>query len=113
MELEVPETAIWSWLEGSEDDNPHNQFNLMVAADVTDRVDVAATGHYVDSIENLDIEKYIAIDARLAWRPSSNLEVAAVGRNLFRDRHLEYLSDFNIWPTETETTGHLTLTWRF
>ncbi len=40
------------------------------------------------SIPNV-IDQYIALDARLAWRPRQNLEIAVVGQNLLDLHHPE------------------------
>ncbi len=35
------------------------------------------------------VNSYVAFDARIGWRPTDNLEISLVGRNLFDNHHLE------------------------
>ena len=37
------------------------------------------------------VPAYAEADARLAWRPGKLIEIALIGRNLFHNRHLEYV----------------------
>jgi iron complex outermembrane recepter protein len=41
----------------------------------------------------VNVEKYTRFDLRLGWRPSPNVEVNLIGRNLLQKRHLEYVAD--------------------
>jgi iron complex outermembrane recepter protein len=41
----------------------------------------------------VNVDKYTRLDLRLGWRPSSNVEVNLIGRNLLQRRHLEYHAD--------------------
>lgn len=41
----------------------------------------------------IDVPGYTELDARLAWRPRQNLEIAVHGRNLLHVRHQEYASE--------------------
>ncbi|MBK8816926.1 MAG: TonB-dependent receptor [Methylococcaceae bacterium] len=46
------------------------------------------------------IKGYVTLDARLAWKPMSNLELSLVGQNLLADRHLEYVDEVFVVPSE-------------
>ena len=41
----------------------------------------------------LGVASYTRLDLRLGWRPSRNLEVNLIGRNLLQKRHAEFLAD--------------------
>ena len=57
---------------------------------------------HVDNLNSPHVPSYTAFDARVAWRPRQNLEVALVGRDLGR-AHLEFSELYGIdLPTEVE-----------
>jgi iron complex outermembrane receptor protein len=58
------------------------------------------------------VSSYLAMDARLAWRPWNDFEWAVVGRNLLDDRHAEFRDAFSgIIGTEVQSEVYTTLTW--
>jgi len=36
------------------------------------------------------VPSYLAVDARISWHPTKDVEVSLVGQNLFQDQHAEY-----------------------
>ena len=56
---------------------------------------------YVDRItaNSVGISGYTTMDARLAWQPHPNWEVAVVGQNLFHAQRFEY-SKSGVNPTQ-------------
>jgi iron complex outermembrane receptor protein len=62
--------------------DPSQQAFLRVSIDLPHHVEVDLWGRYVDRIEAFNIGARLDADVRLAWKPKSWLEVAAVGRNL-------------------------------
>ena len=71
---------------------PKNQFSLRSQWDVTANVECDAWLRYVDELEALGVDEYVTVDLRLAWRPSSVLELAIVGQNLGEEWHQEFTS---------------------
>lgn len=67
---------------------PHN-WNLDLGLRFVDRV----------TANGVTISSYETMDARLAWRPHPNWEIAVVGRNLFAPQHFEY-STSGVNPTQ-------------
>jgi iron complex outermembrane receptor protein len=60
----------------------------------------------------IGVEGYTELDARLAWHPRTNLELAIHGRNLLHDRHQEYASellDIALTSVERSVFGQVTL----
>ncbi|MEM8489474.1 MAG: TonB-dependent receptor [Pseudomonadota bacterium] len=50
---------------------------------------------YVDDIESITgtpIDRYTTLDARLAWLPTQNVELALVGKGLFNDAQAQFVS---------------------
>ena len=53
----------------------------------------------MDHLSFQAVPSYISLDARLAWRPTSNMELSVVGQNLLDSQHPEY----NQFSTDTAT----------
>ena len=69
---------------------------------------------YVDPLPTPGIDRYLELDLRLAWQPRSDLEIALTGRNLLHDHHPEFQPTLvDILATQTQRSGHATLTWSF
>lgn len=69
---------------------------------------------YLASIDGISIPGYITMDARLAWKPLRNLELALVGQNLFDRRHPEFIPEYiNSIPSEVVRSVYGKLTWKF
>ena len=66
---------------------------------------------YVDDLPNPHTESYLTADVRLAWVPIKNFEVAIVGRNLFDDRHPEFVQTSN--TREVQRSVYATFKWSF
>ncbi len=59
------------------------------------------------------VPAYTSLNLRLAWRPSDKLELSLVGRDLQEDRHLEFVGESYLMPTEVERSVYGQLRWRF
>ncbi len=72
------------------------------------------TLRYVDDLKNLGIGDYVELDARLAWRPRKDLEIALVDRNLLDSEHEEYDDVITLAvPTQIQRGVYGKITWRF
>ena len=93
---------------------PMNTFSLQNRIDLPRNFEFDTTLRYVSSISSLDIGEYVELDARLAWRPREDLELAIVGRNLFNTQHEEYDDVISLAiPTEVQRNIYGKITWRF
>ena len=56
---------------------------------------------------------YAELDSRLAWHPSTKVELSVVGKNLFHDQHLEYVISGSNPQEEIRRSvyGKLSLRW--
>jgi iron complex outermembrane receptor protein len=60
------------------------------------------------------IGSYVTLDARLAWTPCRNLELALVGQNLLDDSHPEFASEkLDAAVMEIERGVYGKITWQF
>lgn len=74
----------------AEGNDPRQQFSLRGSLALPRRVDLDGSVRYVEGLPNLNVPGYVAVDMRLAWRPTDRFEAAIVGQNLFDDQHLEF-----------------------
>lgn len=71
--------------------SPHNQVYLMSSWDMGCNWELDLIGRYVDILPQfVDVPSYIALDLRLGWYPSENLELSVVGQNLTDPHHPEF-----------------------
>ena len=95
--------------------DPNNQVYLRSAWDLREDLEFDLMARYVDCLPTLNVPSYISMDARLAWRPRKQLELAVVGQNLLQDRHREFAGNSYQSPTyatEVPRGVYGTLTWR-
>jgi iron complex outermembrane receptor protein len=94
--------------------SPQQQFSLRSGMDLPWHTTLDCTLRYVDELPALNIPSYVTMDARLSWRVNKNLELSAVGQNLFSGRHAEFTPSFiNTQVTEVPRSGYVKVTWRF
>ncbi len=68
-----------------------DRFLVHSSLDLPAGVQFDFTFRYIGALPTLDIPDYLTFDARLAW-VKDWLEVSMVGRNLWEDRHREYVA---------------------
>ena len=105
------DTASVADLEGS---SPENQVSLISSLELPQNVSLDLWGRYVDRLPGRSIDSYCTLDARLAWRPTKNLELSVVGQNLLDNAHPEFRGGIvPAPPTEVERSVYAKITWRF
>jgi len=101
--------------------SPQNQFSIRSMIDLPRNLELDAWVRYVDNIPRpsgytssggVSVDGYLTLDLRLGWRPSENLEVSLVGKNLLDPEHLEYVSEDSV-PSEVERSFFGKVTWRY
>ncbi len=60
----------------------------------------------------LEVPGHTRLDLRLGWRPSANVEVNLIGRNLLKDRHPEFLAD-DVRANQVPRSVLLQAKWKF
>ena len=93
--LRVKSGAVDLFAGLNETADPKNQVFLRSSIDLPHQIELSTALRLIDSIHNNagsavgSVPSYAEIDARIAWRPISNLEVSVVGQNLLHDHHPE------------------------
>lgn len=92
---------------------PQQQASLRSSMDLPCDLSLDCAVRYVDRLPALGIASYVALDARLAWRPTKRLEIALVGQNL-GGRHAEFAPTFiGTQFTQIRPSGYAKVTWFF
>ena len=79
--------------------------------DLNRHLELDLQARYVDNLSAQDVDSYIAVDARLAWKPTNKMEMAVVGKNLFDRSHPEFEPQFlPTTPTEVERSVYFKIT---
>lgn len=98
------------------DGSPRHQISLRSESNITANLDFDMWLRYVDAITvfavDYDVDEYATLDARLAWRPTSGVELSLVGQNLFNSHQLQYVNESFTLPTEVSRSvyGKVSLT---
>lgn len=93
---------------------PHHQASLRSSLDLPKGVELDLWLRYVDNLPAPTIGSYLTLDARLAWTPCRNLELALVGQNLLDDSHPEFASEkLDAAVMEIERGVYGKITWLF
>lgn len=70
--------------------------------------------HFVDQLPRLEVDSYVGLDARLAWRPLESLELYLAGNDLLEKLHLEFPPDFeDTRRSQVERGVRAGMSWRF
>lgn len=70
--------------------DPANTWMLRSTLNLTSRHDFDITVRHVSALPNPTVPQYTAVDARLAWRPKSKVELSLVAQNLLVPPHVEF-----------------------
>lgn len=90
------------------------QMALRAQYDVSPTVSVDVMGRIVSELATSDIDGYGEVNARVAWRPRPNVELALTGQNLLRDERTEFTNDgFLNFSNKVERSVFGSLTVRF
>ena len=106
----------------TEESSPDHQFSLRSSMDISHSWELDLWGYYVGQLpasgtaalrSGTKIDSYVSLNARLAWRPFSDLEFAVVGQNLLDNRHMEFIGESITTPTEIERSVYGQVRWNF
>jgi len=91
--------------------DPRQQVTLRSILDITSTLQLDLGYRTVARIVNDAVPGYDEIDVRLAWHPTSQLEVSVVGQNLLHEQHAEFMPLANRREIERSVFGKVT--WGF
>ena len=99
-------------------ESPEQQVFLQASFDLPHHIELDVIGRWVDELPGFlapGTPAYFALDLRLAWMPTKNLEFALVGQDLNDDHHPEFGSNPFVasTPTQIKRSLYAKVTWRF
>jgi len=102
-------------------DGPQHQVSLRSAMNLGKDIDLDIWLRYTDDVKAVngnamslvDIDDYLTLDVRMAWRLHKGIEISVVGQNLLDDKHPEYVQENFTLKTEIERSLYAKITWRF
>lgn len=95
----------------AEGNDPHHQFVVQSAMDLPWNLEFDCVARYTDTLPEPRVPSYFTVDARLAWYPKPNIELAIVGQNLWDKQHPEFGASATRQEVPRSVYGKLT--WRF
>jgi iron complex outermembrane receptor protein len=93
--------------------DPDNQVYLRSSMDFPHHIQLDVSARYVDPLPHVNVPSYTAVDARVAWQPTDQLELAVVGQNLLDNRHPEFGSSPTARPNQIPRGVYGMLTYRW
>jgi len=98
-----------------ENSSPQQQGSLRSSFDIGPHWDLDLWLRYVDAVAVYftDVDDYLSLDVRLAWRPRAGLELALVGQNLLEDEHTEFQVEFGRAATVVPRGFYGQIKWEF
>jgi iron complex outermembrane receptor protein len=94
--------------------SPQQQAALGSSMDFPGHISLDANFRCVDRLPNLQVSSYVALDVRLGWRPTPELEFALVAQNLLSNHHAEFAPTLlGTQRTEIPWGFYAQFTWRF
>jgi len=101
MDLELDSGTIDPASLAFEDASPSNQIFIHSMLDLPEHVNFDTIFRWKDRISTHDIDSAFNLDARLAWKPLEQLEIAVVGQNLLSPSEREFLNNAVIGDAAT------------
>ena len=80
--------------------DPQHQWSFFARLDLPGPIELDGMLRRISSIPSPGTPAYAEANLRVAWRPTSRLDISVVGRDLLHDMHLEFVS-----PTSSRRTA--------
>lgn len=101
--------------ERDEKRSPQQQASFRSSVDLRKDLELDLAVRYVDPLPDLHVPAYVALDARLGWKPLPGLEIAIAAQNLFDRRHPEFAPEGSllVHTTESPRSVYGKVTWTY
>jgi len=114
LQLHLDADSLDTLESQAEDEAPQHIAFVRSSMDLPGAVALDLVVRYVDTVPAFDIDSYLELDARVAWRPHERLEIFIAGRNLLHEHHPEFVCKYTgIVPADVERGAYAGVTWRF
>lgn len=114
MDLDVADDSSDTTLAHAEGESPRHQLSLRSMMNLPQNIQLDGWLRYVDALPASGIASYVTVDARMAWRPVANLELALIGQNLLDQNHPEFSGEIlELLSVEVPRSFYGKITWQF
>ena len=96
----------------TEGSDPHVHASLRSHVDLSTTLAWDASAYFVDRVTFQAVPSYTRLDTQLSWKCGERLTLSLAGRNLLRDRHLEFVETGND-PTLVKRSAYAKVMWSF
>lgn len=104
-----------------EKESPKHQLQVRSYYDINSKWQLDAMVYFVDELKirdavaakNQEVKRYVRLDLRLGWRPTSDIELSLTGQNLTEGSHPEFGDIFFVVATEIERNIYAKLNWTY
>lgn len=112
--IEVPDPAV-NIISINEGTFPRQQVWMRHSIDLPANLEFDVMTRFVGRVITTQTDSYITFDARLAWKPTSNLELSLVGQNLVDARRKEINIDDFVFTevTQQQRSFYLQFSYQF
>ena len=94
--------------------SPAHQAILQTSLTPSTHLRLDGTLRYVSELPDIDVDPYLELDIRLAWRPDENIELSVTAQNLLNRQHAEFVDLFFGSPsTEIQRGLYSAISWAF
>jgi iron complex outermembrane recepter protein len=91
-----------------EGNSPEHQFSFQSSMDLPAGLEFDWMFRYVSKLPNVSVPAYSNSDVRLAWHPTTPIELSVMGKNLHQPHHPEFSGGVEV---QRGVFGQLTLRW--
>lgn len=95
-------------IEQNDENDPNSKLSLRLDWDIRPNWSLQTRARWVDSLDDLGVDAYTAVDLTSIWRVSPSVELSVVGSNLFDPQHSEFSGGY-----EVSRSVHGQFTWHF
>jgi len=114
MKLRLKAGSLDTTSVGAEGESPQNQVSLLSSFDVRKSLELDVWYRYVDSLPNLQVSAYSNLDARIAWKPRTGLDLSLAVQNIFNHRHAEFKPEIlSAQPGQIRRSVYAKAAWNF
>ncbi|HXP86938.1 MAG TPA: TonB-dependent receptor [Bryobacteraceae bacterium] len=93
--------------------SPVHQAQLRSSVKLSHRLEWDTSAYFVGGLSNGPVPAYTRLDTRLGWTLGESVYFSVGGQNLLSPHHFEFLSGYQVQPTEVQRSVVGKVTWRF
>ena len=99
---------------GTQGGSPNQQAQLRSSVSFPKNLQWNVSAYFVNRLSAQSVPAYTRVDTGLTWRAGERVSFSAVGQNLLKDRHLEYLgTDSSELPSQMKRNVYVKVSWTF